>query len=274
MKKACILTLTIILLVLTIACGITKKEPEAVQTDVPSTVENPPVVATEVPSTRTPTAMKPTSTPFPARPTQPPTQAEPDAPAFFYDDFDGPLSEYWIDEVQYLIPEGMEEDDPEALPVYFIEQERGALKFDLQTPWQYVYWTYTPHTYTDIRIDFEIENKGVNTNNVGLVCRYTDYGWYEFIATSGGYYSIMRYYEDGNKELAAGGIKSIRFGREKKNVFTAICQGNYLYFIVNDVEIAKVRDEELPDGYAGINVSAEDVVPVQVDFNWLEFSEP
>jgi len=193
-----------------------------------------------------------------------------DAPRFFYDELDGPLSDLWIDEVYYYT----DEDDPDAEPQYTIKQERGRLKFFLDSPWQYVYYIYTPHTYRDVRIDYEIENKGVNTNNVGLVCRYTDYGYYEFIATSGGYYSIMRYYEDGNKELATGGIKSIRFGTEKKNVFTAICKDNYLYFLVNNVEIAKVYDDEISDGLAGINVSAEDVIPVQVEVNWIEISEP
>ena len=193
-----------------------------------------------------------------------------DAPRFFYDELDGPLSDLWVDEVYYYTSE----DEPDVEPRYTIEQERGKLKFYLETPWQYVYYMYTPQTYRNVRIDYEIENKGVNTNNIGLVCRSTDYGYYEFIATSGGYYSIMRYYEDGDKELATGGIKSIRFGTEKKNVFTAICKEDYLYFIVNDVEIAKVYDDEIQEGLAGINVSAEDVVPVQVEIDWIEISEP
>jgi hypothetical protein len=45
--------------------------------------------------------------------------------------------------------------------------------------------------------------------------------------------------------------------------------------MVNDVEIAKVKDEEIPDaGYAGINISSEDILPVQVEVNWLEYSMP
>lgn len=198
------------------------------------------------------------------------------APRFFMDEFDGPLNTTdWALEEYYLLPEGVEEDDEEAQPVYSVEQERGALKFDLESPYLYLYHLYTPHEYEDVRIDFEVENKGVNTNNIGIVCRFTDYGWYEFIATSGGYYSIMRYYEDEDKELATGGIKSIKFGKDKKNVFTAICKGKTLVFIVNDVEIARVKDEEIVDpGYTGLNVSSEAYVPVNVELNWLSISEP
>jgi predicted small lipoprotein YifL len=205
-----------------------------------------------------------------------PVTVNSDAPAFFRDELDGELDEVnWTTEYHYWVDEDVEEEDEEAIPVYTIEQERGALKFDLESPWLYIYRMYNPHKYKDVRIDLEVENKGVNTNNISLVCRSTDYGWYEFIATSGGYYSIMRYYEDGNEELAYGGIKSIKFGDKKKNVFTAICDNKTLTYIVNDVEIKKVKDEEIMDeGFVGFNVSAEEVLPVKVEINWLEISEP
>jgi len=203
-------------------------------------------------------------------------QGDPNAPKFFRDEFEGALDEEnWTTEYSFYVDEGVGEGDEEATPIYSIQQERGVLKFQLESPWLYIYHTYTPHKYQNVRIDLEIENKGVTTNNISLFCRNTDYGWYEFIATSGGYYSIMRYYEDGNEELAAGGIRSIKFGDKKKNVFSAICKGKTLTYIVNDIEITKVTDEEIPDeGYAGINVSAEEVLPVYVEINWLEFSEP
>lgn len=196
-----------------------------------------------------------------------------DAPQFFLDEFDGSIDEnFWFIEYLYY-PE--DEEDEEATPVYSAVQRRDVLRVDIETPWVYLYYMYEPHVYDDVRIDFEVENKGVNSNNVGLICRYTDYGWYEFVTTSGGYYSIWRYYEDGSEELATGGIKSIRFGANKKNVYTAICKGNVMTLLVNDVEIAKVKDEEIPDaGYAGINVSSEDLVPVQVEVNWIEISAP
>ena len=199
-----------------------------------------------------------------------------DAPMFFHDDLDGDeISGDWYTEYYYYTDEDVEEDDEEYTPVYELEQRRGALRFDIDSPYLYLYQIYEPHVYEDVRIDIEVENKGVNTNNISLLCRYTDYGWYEFIATSGGYYSIMRYYEDGNKELAYGGIRSIRFGKEKKNVFSAICNSRTLTFIVNDVEIAKVKDEEIPDpGLVGYNISSEAYTPVQVEVNWVEISSP
>ena len=199
-----------------------------------------------------------------------------DAPIYFLEEFDGGINDVdWETVYSYWVDEDVKETDPQAVPDYTIEQVRGALRFEINSPWLYLYRSYLPYTYQDIRIDMEVENKAANTNNISLFCRNTDDGWYEFIATSGGYYSIMRYYKDESRELAAGGIKSINFGTDKKNVFTAICKGNTLTYIVNDVEIAAVKDEEIVDvGLAGFNVSAEEVLPVEVEVNWIAFSDP
>ena len=286
MKKRILLAMIVLLLV-SLACGIKKKDSveesgsanipsvEEVVPDEPEISEGEPTEATEGEQIDgeegDPVEEEPAKQDSGEIP-----QGDPDAPQFFRDEFDGPLDEVnWYSEYSFYVDEDVEEGDEEAIPNYTIEQERGVLKFSLESPWLYIYQTYTPHMYQDVRIDLEVENKGVNTNNISLFCRNTDYGWYEFIATSGGYYSIMRYYEDGNEELATGGIRSIKFGDTKKNVFTAICKGKYLTYIVNDVEIAKVKDEEIPDeGYVGLNVSAEDIIPVAVEVNWVEISEP
>ena len=199
-----------------------------------------------------------------------------DAPIYFMEEFDGEINDTdWETMYSFWVDEDVEEGDPEAIPDFSIEQRRGVLRFDLNSPYLYLYRNYVPYTYQDIRIDMEVENKAANTNNISLFCRNTDYGWYEFIATSGGYYSIVRYLEDGSEELASGGIRSIKFGTDKKNVFTAICQGKTLTYIVNDVEIASVRDDEIPDaGLAGFNVSAEEYLPVSVEVNWIAFTDP
>ena len=49
-------------------------------------------------------------------------------------------------------------------------------------------------------------------------------------------------------------------GTDKKRHVHRHLQGQHLTCIVNDVEIATVKDEEIPDaGLAGFKVSAEDV---------------
>lgn len=199
-----------------------------------------------------------------------------DAPIYFMEEFDGEINLIdWESTYSFWVDEDIEEDDEEAIPQFEIDQRRGVLRFDLYSPDLTLYHNYNPHTYQDVRVDMEVENKATTVNNVTLYCRYTNYGWYEFIADSGGYYSIIRYYEDGSKELAAGGIRSMKFGADKKNVYTAICKGKTLTYLVNDVEIARVRDEEIPDpGYIGFSVVSGGVLPVSVEINWLAVTDP
>jgi hypothetical protein len=60
-------------------------------------------------------------------------------------------------------------------------------------------FTYDPYVYEDVRIDARVINRGVNNNNVSLVCRYTDSGWYEFNIANNGLYWIYA------AEVSAGG---------------------------------------------------------------------
>jgi len=286
MNKKVLLAI-IILLMLSLACGLSGGDKEAdepqfaAESGSETTAETPKYTAkkVEINEQASPTQEAPTQEVMTKETEDAMAKSltvDSDAPIYFLEEFDGEINDVdWETIYSYWMDEDVEEGDPEAVPDYTIEQRRGVLRFELNSPWLYLYRSYLPHTYQDIRIDMQVENKAVNTNNISLFCRNTDSSWYEFIATSGGYYSIMRYYEDESKELAAGGIKSIQFGMDKKNVFTAICKGKTLTYIVNDVQIATVKDEEIPDGgLAGFNVSAEEYLPVEVEVNWISFNDP
>lgn len=217
-------------------------------------------------------SVKPTNTPG-AKPTEAPTEAVAEAPAFFRDDLDGTLSSDWFGEVtKYHNDNSIEVLDVD--PLTYVTQEDGMLEFRIEEQNILYYWNYGAYTYEDVRIAFEAINRGRNDNNVGLACRYNNDGWYEFIAQSNGMYTIIRYHKDGDKTLRSGGIRSIRIGEGQRNVFEAVCEGNTLRFIVNGVEITNVTDDMLAEGYAGINISALDLLPVVVDVDWIEISEP
>jgi len=58
----------------------------------------------------------------------------------------------------------------------------GYLLFDLESAYQWVYTTFDPETYDDVRVEVSAENRGTNVNNVSLICRYDPAeGWYESI---------------------------------------------------------------------------------------------
>lgn len=67
-----------------------------------------------------------------------------------------------------------------------ISPSNDGLVFNLDDPDLRVYYIYEPVMYTDAAIRIKAENLGLNTNNVGIICRRTGNTWYEFSIGGGG----------------------------------------------------------------------------------------
>jgi len=155
----------------------------------------------------------------------------------------------------------------------------GILIFDLQSPGAWVYATYEPFTYTDVRLDVEAGNRGSNNNNVSLICRKSDAGWYEFDIANNGLYEILLGKIVGDKveytPIANGGSTEIKSGLAK-NEYGIVCQGSTLVLYVNGKEARRLDEKKflLPEGKVGISVSSFRDVPVTVDIYWARISQP
>ena len=259
-----------------LACGTsTPADPTATpfpepQVEVPAqpTVEE--VVVEEV--------MIPTATDQPVR-QLPPTESAPvveepeveeplvDEPqAYFIEEFDGDLSSW-----SYFLMSG----DESKMDLY---ADYGRLIFDLQGRNQWVYFMYDEFTYSNVRIDVYAENLGKNTNNVSLICNYSDrFGWYEFNISNGGLYNLYIYSEldGGYYSLASGGSKNVRIGRDV-NIYTAICTGNRLSLYINGFLEKEFVDTKynLREGQVGLSVSSFDVLPILVEIDYIAISQP
>ncbi len=264
------------LVLVSLACGTsappdpTATPPQAVQEEIipVAVTEEPTVQEAEIPE---PTATDPPMRELPA--TQPvteiveepePTADEPQA--YYVEEFEGDLSSW-----SYFLMRG----DENKMDLY---TDFGRLVFDLQGTDQWVYVLYDEYYYSDVRIDVEAENLGKNTNNVSLVCNYSDrFGWYEFNISNGGLYSILVYSElDGDYfTLASGGSTNVRMGRDV-NTYTAICQGNKLTLYVNGVLEREHVDTKynLKEGLVGVSVSSFDVLPILVELEYFSISVP
>ncbi|MDI6770872.1 MAG: hypothetical protein QMD04_14525, partial [Anaerolineales bacterium] len=124
-----------------------------------------------------PPQIQPTQPPPPPQiqPTQPPppvqvqpTEAPSEAPDYFTEEFDG-LIPNWTYEVKH--------GDPTKLDIH---TDNGMLVFNITGQYLYAYLMYDPYIYKNVRIDVFADNRGKNTNDVMLVCRLSDEGWYEF----------------------------------------------------------------------------------------------
>lgn len=188
-----------------------------------------------------------------------------DGGGFYLEEFDRTLDDW-----SYFFMLGSEyEDDVD------IYTDNGMLTLYIDHTDVYAYLTYDKYTYTDVRIDTEAENLGRNNNNVSLLCRYNDNGWYEFNIANSGLYNIYRFDVNRNDyiELASGGSTLINIGQDT-NTYTAVCQGDKLTLGINGVEVKTVRDKNLKEGQIGLSVSSFNVTPIEVNFNWFEISQP
>ena len=206
----------------------------------------------------------------PEQPTAAPATEEPTAEqvvsqdeAYYTEEFDtAPAS--W----SYFLLNGEDAD----LDLY---SEGGKMVFDISGENVWAYYTYDSYTYTDVRLDARAENLGNNNNNVSLICRANERGWYEFNVANNGLYTILRY-ESSTGDFTAlysGGVANLKTGKAT-NDYTIICQGDRLTLGVNGTEIRTVKDSQFDEGQVGISVSSFDGIPVLVETDYVQISQP
>ena len=155
----------------------------------------------------------------------------------------------------------------------------GLLVFDLKNKGTLAYATYKPFTYTDVRFDIKVGNRGNNNNNINLICRKSDAGWYEFDIASNGLYQIFFAKTVGDTieytQMADGGSSKIKTGWAE-NEYGIVCQGNTLVLNINGAEVRRLEDKKhlLPEGKVGISVSSLKDAPITVDLYSASISRP
>ncbi|MCJ7583968.1 MAG: trypsin-like peptidase domain-containing protein [Anaerolineales bacterium] len=189
-----------------------------------------------------------------------------EAPDYFTEEFDGLIPDW-----TYFLMSGDENK-------MTLESGNGVLTFNLDGEELYVYVLYDPYTYTDVRLDARVENRGFNSNEVSLICRYDpDYGWYEFAIGNDGLYSIYAYdaIAQGYETLYNGGSTVIHSGKDV-NEYTVICSGKTLALYINGVEERTITENRFAfrEGQVGISTSSFDVLPIIVEWDWVTISEP
>ncbi|MBK8417821.1 hypothetical protein [Candidatus Villigracilis saccharophilus] len=225
-------------------------------------------------------ALEVPSTEASAQPEQPAATTEPQQPTtnaqqFYTEEFDSE-SESW----QYLVVNGSNKKIVNGIVgLMSVRPIGGLLIFDLQGPSAWVYATYEPYTYTDVRLDIRTNNRGSNNNNISLICRKSDAGWFEFDIANNGLYEILFGKIVGDSveytPIADGGSSRIKTGMAE-NEYGITCLGNTLTLYINGEEARRLEDKKylLPEGKVGLAVSSFRDAPVTVDFFWAKISQP
>jgi hypothetical protein len=140
----------------------------------------------------------------------------------------------------------------------------------------YLYYSYLGYSYEDVRVDLRADNRGVNTNNVSLICRSSKDGWYEWSVGSGGDWYLYAVTDKYNL-IAQGGTTYLKQGKEV-NEYGLQCKGKTISMFINGKEVKQspFTDSKygLREGTVGFNISSLNVTPVIVEVDWFKVSEP
>lgn len=256
------------------SCGLVQ---QAEPTNTPQPEPTEPPAATVAPTATVEPTEIPTETPIPT-PTEVPATAttapSPTPEGAFKTDFDeaGEL-EQWLG--FRIDPDNLRQVEGTGSRAT-VEIADGKFRFDIRDTFTWVYFIYQPLDTADVRLETEALNLGRNTNNVSLICRYSEAGWYEFNISNGGLYDIYRF--DPNTRdyvtLGSGGTTSIVTG-QGTNQYAIECNGEELSLFVNGGPAIKtVKDKTLTSGKVGISVSSFPVTPIILEFDYLEVSQP
>lgn len=218
-----------------------------------------------------PTEVPPTEAPLP---TEEPPAPEPQAQQFFTEEFDNPLTADW----DILTVTGSADADPDKVTV---EANDGKLVWDFDSEYLYYYIFYNAFDYENVRLDVRADNRGRNNNSISLICRYNpEVGWYEFNIANSGVYDILYGEVKSNGDIAYntianGGSLAIKQGMEV-NEYGIACDDNELSLYINGDEVTSIKENRygLRSGQVGVSVSSFNVLPILIEMDWIQISEP
>jgi hypothetical protein len=136
------------------------------------------------------------------------------------------------------------------------------------------------YSYSDVKIEAVVTNRGNNANGVGLICRYSDIGWYEVQVSNSQTFAVyvvdnIGIYSQGYNEVARSDSNQILSGLST-NIYTMTCKGNVISLFVNGKSVWEYTDTQFgfTDGKIGLSVWSPQTLPINVVFETLTVSQP
>ena len=242
--------------------ALAQQPTEAPPTQAPPTQAPP----TQAPPTQAPPTQAP-PTQAPAQPTQKTTFASGDV--IYFTDFDsaGDWEDGWIQ----FASKDMD---------YEIYKENGYLNVVVPDQYSTVFAFYDPLYFerdkADVYVETYFRNLAThNINNVSLICRATDTGWYEFSMVSGGLWQIWKYdANSGYSLLTDGGIPDLDY--DAPHYLGISCIGDQLTFYVDGEKLkgGSYTDGAYREGQVGISVYADVWEDVIIEFDYFLVQAP
>jgi hypothetical protein len=185
-------------------------------------------------------------------------QAEP----FYVEQFDTETIALWT----WFLFEGNEDDVNLNSDGEYLIYEVGAVE-------NYSYFVYDEYTYADVIIETSVESLVSRNYANTLICRVSERGWYEFVVSNNGLYTIYKYDVIDNAwiNLANGGSTDINTGKAVNN-YALECVANQINVYVNGTLVKSVEDSFHKEGKVGVGISSFDTYPIIAYFDWIAIS--
>lgn len=194
-----------------------------------------------------------------------PTFTSTPVPFYFTEDFNSPDTSPWAS-----FQTGGE--NPPALRI-----ENGLLRFDLSSRDSWYYAIHTTHEYEDVSISAKFS--GPPSGSTGLICRYSENGWYEFNIASDGTYNVLFGQSLGDgianyQPIASDSSEYLTPGTMDYEI-GLICEQNLLSLVVNgklfrNLDVSRFA---LTQGQVGIATSSFEESPVIITYDWFQVAE-
>ncbi len=186
-------------------------------------------------------------------------------PLFFTDEFNGDISAWTSFQT-----------GGETNPTLTLEND--LLRLDISSPNTWYYAVHNIHDYKDVSVSAKFT--GTPSGSMGIICRYSESGWYEFNLASDGTYNVLFAQWLGDKiarytPIASDSSEYLQPGNLSYEAGLT-CQGNFLFLYINGKLFRKldVARYGLTKGKIGISAASFDETPMVAAFDWVKVSEP
>lgn len=160
----------------------------------------------------------------------------------------------------------------------------GDLVLDLTYEYVWGYFLYDPAvTYDNVEVEVVVSGLR-STHTLGLICQFSDQGWYEFDINGSGFYDVryvdtMESSHDEEKFMIGHDYSPAfkdSYATARENTIRAGCDRNNLSLFVNDAELMNgiPGGFKLGQGQVGIAVRSFENYPIHVVVKSVTVSEP
>ncbi|MFN8411774.1 MAG: hypothetical protein U0Z26_05250 [Anaerolineales bacterium] len=222
-----------------------------------------PQIASTATNTALPTQPEPATATITFTPA--PTFTPTPVPLYFTDEFSAPTIDAWTSF----------QTGGESTPTLAFANDQLSVSISSPNTWYYA--IHNAHEYTNVNVSAKFN--GMPTGSLGVICRYSESGWYEYDVASDGTYTVLlgQWLADGIASylpIANDSTEYLRPGSLDYEI-TLGCKENTLSLYINGklFRNLNVTRYGLTEGKAGISISSIKE-PMSGTFDWFKLSEP